>query len=107
MLIPQELQLSPENSVGDKGPVIILEDLAYRSNTCPLMLSPPVFNPCMRFLSFLSRFISRTKRFRPSGYACLSVELLQSPAADCIVRCSGSYSLLQWTVQSKNKEMFS
>ena len=26
--------------------------------------------------------------------------LLQSPAADCIVRCSGPYSLLQWTVQS-------
>ena len=98
MLIPQELQLS--HSVGDKGPVIILEDLAHRSNTCPLMLSPPVFNPCMRFLSFPRRFISRTKRFRPSGYACLSVELLQSPAADCIVRCSGSYSLLQWTVQS-------
>ena len=106
MLIPQELQLSrsksgqSENSAGDKGPVIILEDLAYRSNTCPLMLSPPVFNPCMRFLSFLRRFISRTKRFRPFGYACLSVELLQSPAADCIVRCSGPYSLLQWTVQS-------
>ena len=80
--------------------VIILGDLTYQSNTCPLMLSPPVFNPCMRFLSFPRRFISRTKRFRPSGYACLSVELLQSPAADCIVRCSGPYSLLQWTVQS-------
>ena len=64
------------------------------------MLSAPVFNPCMRFLSFLRRFISRTKRFRPSGYACLSVELLQSSAADCMVRCSGPYSLLQWTVQS-------
>ena len=51
-------------------------------------------------LNSLSRFISRTKRFRPFGYACLSVELLQSPAADCIVRCSGPYSLLQWTVQS-------
>ena len=89
-----------ENSAGDKGPVIILEDLAYRSNTCPLMLSPPVFNPCMRFLSFLSRFISRTKRFRPLDYACLSVELLQSPAADCMIRCSGPYSLLQWTVRS-------
>lgn len=47
MLIPQELQLS--HSVGDKGPVIILEDLAHRSNTCPLMLSPPVFNSRMRF----------------------------------------------------------
>ena len=67
-------------------------------------LSPDVvssgFQPLHAFLSFLSRFISRTKRFRPSDYACLSVELLQSPAADCIVRCSGPYSLLQWTVQS-------
>ena len=33
-------------------------------------------------------------RFRPFGYARLSVGLLQSPAADCIVRCSGPYSLL-------------
>ena len=83
-----------ENSVDNKGTVIILGDLIYQSNTCLLMLPPPVFNPCMRFLSFPRRFISRTKRFRPSGYACLSVELLQSPAADCIVRCSGPYSLL-------------
>ena len=37
-------------------------------------------------------------RFRPLDYACLSVELLQSPAADCMIRCSGPYSLLQWTV---------
>ena len=67
-------------------------------------LSPDVvssgFQPLHAFLSFLSRFISRTKRFRPFGYARLSVGLLQSPAADCIVRCSGPYSLLQWTVQS-------
>ena len=35
--------------VDDKGAVIILGDLTYQSNTCPLMLSPPVFNPCMRF----------------------------------------------------------
>ena len=67
-------------------------------------LSPDVvssgFQSLHAFLSFLSRFISRTKRFRPFGYACLSVGLLQSPAADCIVRCSGPYSLLQWTVQS-------
>ena len=67
-------------------------------------LSPDVvssgFQPLHAFLSFLSRFISRTKRFRPFDYACLSVELLQSPAADCIVRYSGPYSLLQWTVQS-------
>ena len=89
-----------ENSVDDKGTVIILGDLTYQSNTCLLMLSPPVFNPCMRFLSFLRRFISRTKRFRPFDYACLSVGLLQSPAADCIVRYSGPYSLLQWTVRS-------
>ena len=58
------------------------------------------FQPLHAFLSFLSRFISRTKRFRPFGYARLSVELLQSPAADCMIHCSGPYSLLQWTVQS-------
>lgn len=38
-----------ENSVDDKGTVIILGDLTYQSNTCPLMLSAPVSNPCMRF----------------------------------------------------------
>ena len=37
---------------------------------------------------------------RPFGYARLSVELLPSPAADCMIHCSGPYSLLQWTVQS-------
>ena len=67
-------------------------------------LSPDVvssgFQSLHVFLSFPSRFISRTKRFRPFDYACLSVGLLQSPAADCIVCCSGPYSLLQWTVQS-------
>ena len=67
-------------------------------------LSPDVvssgFSTSAYVLSALSRFISRTKRFRPFDYACLSVELLQSSAADCIVRCSGPYSLLQWTVQS-------
>ena len=42
--------------------------------------------------------ISRAKRFRPFDYACLSVELLQSSAVDCIVRYSGLYSPLQWTV---------
>ena len=61
-------------------------------------LSPDVvysgFQSLYAFLSFLSRFISRTNHFRPFGYACLSVGLLQSPAADCIVRCSGPYSLL-------------
>ena len=66
----------------------------------PILVFPPVSNPLHAFLSFLSRFISRTRRFRPFGYACLSVGLLQSSAADCIVRCSGPYSLLQWTVQS-------
>lgn len=30
------------------GRVIILGDLTYESNTCLLMLFPPVFNPCMR-----------------------------------------------------------
>ena len=65
-----------------------------------ILVFPPVSNPLHAFLSFLSRFISRTRRFRPFGYACLSVGLLQSSAADCIVRCSGPYSLLQWTVQS-------
>ena len=43
----------------------------------------------------LSRFISRTKHFRPFDYACLSVELLQSSAVDCIVRYRRPYSLLQ------------
>ena len=44
--------------------------------------------------------ISRAKRFRPFDYACLSVELLQSSAMDCIVRYRRPYSPLQWTVQS-------
>ena len=73
-------------------------------NTSSKHLSPGVlssgFQPLHAFLSFLSRFISRTKRFRPFGYARLLVELLQSPAADCMIHCSGPYSLLQWTVQS-------
>ena len=67
-------------------------------------LSPDVvssgFQSLHVFLSFPSRFISRAKRFRPFDYACLSVGLLQSPAADCIVCYSGPYGLLQWTVQS-------
>ena len=73
-------------------------------NTSSKHLSPGVvssgFQPLHAFLSFLSRFISRTKRFRPFGYARLSVGLLQSPASDCMIHCSGPYSLLQWTVQS-------
>lgn len=48
----------------------------------------------------LSRFITRAKHFRLFDYACLSVELLQSSAVDCIVRYRRPYSLLQWTVQS-------
>ena len=88
-----------ENSVDDKGTVIILGDLTYQSNTCPDVVCSG-FQPLHAFLSFLSRFISRTKRFRPFGYACLSVGLLQSPAVDCMIHCSGPYSLLQWTVQS-------
>ena len=67
-------------------------------------LSPDVvssgFQSLHVFLSFPSRFISRAKRFRPFDYACLSVELLQSSAVDCIVRYRRPYSLLQWTVQS-------
>ena len=39
-------------------------------------------------------------RFRPLDYACLSVELLQSPTVDCIVRYRRPYSPLQWTVRS-------
>ena len=60
-----------ENSVDDKGTVIILGDLNIISQT----------------KGRISRFISRTKRFRPFGYACLSVGLLQSSVADCTVHC--------------------
>ena len=64
---------------------------------CIKLRIPPFFDIV---LSSLRRFVSRTKRFRPLDYACLSVELLKSPAADCMIRCSGPYSLLQWTVRS-------
>ena len=64
---------------------------------CIKLRIPPFFDIV---LSSLRRFVSRTKRFRPLDYACLSVELLQSPAADCMIRCSGPYNLLQWTVRS-------
>ena len=64
---------------------------------CIKLRIPPFFDIV---LSPLRRFVSRTKRFRPFDYACLSVGLLQSPAADCIVCYSGPYGLLQWTVQS-------
>ena len=62
---------------------------------CIKLRIPPFFDIV---LSSLRRFVSRTKRFRPLDYACLSVELLQSPAADCIVRCSGPYGPLPQTV---------
>ena len=77
---------------------------SWRFNISIKHLSPNVvssgFQTLHTFLNSLSRFISQTKRFRPFDYACLSVGLLQTPAMDCIVRCSGPYSLLQWTVQS-------
>ena len=44
--------------------------------------------------------VFKLSHFRPFDYACLSVELLQSSAVDCIVRYRRPYSLLQWTVQS-------
>ena len=47
---------------------------------CIKLRIPPFFDIV---LSSLRRFVSRTKRFRPLDYACLSVGLLQSPAADC------------------------
>ena len=50
---------------------------------CIKLRIPPFFDIV---LSSLRRFVSRTKRFRPLDYACLSVELLQSPAADCMIR---------------------
>ncbi|WP_237037966.1 hypothetical protein [Phocaeicola faecalis] len=46
-------------------------------------------------MNSLSHFISRTKRFRPFDYACLSVGLLQTPAMDCTVYRSRLYSPLQ------------
>ena len=64
---------------------------------CIKLRIPPFFEIV---LSSLRRFVSRTKRFRPFDYARLSVGLLQSAAADCIIRCSGPYGLLQWTVRS-------
>ena len=42
---------------------------------CIKLRIPPFFEIV---LSSLRRFVSRTKRFRPLDYACLSVELLQS-----------------------------
>ena len=70
---------------------------------CIKLRIPPFFDIV---LSSLRRFVSRTKRFRPLDYACLSVELLQSPAADCMIRCSGPYSLLQWTVRPQTVIIF-
>ncbi len=62
---------------------------------CIKLRIPPFFEIV---LSSLRRFVSRTKRFRPLDYACLSVGLLQSPAADCMIRCSGLYGPLPQTV---------
>jgi len=62
---------------------------------CIKLRIPPFFDIV---LSPLRRFVSRTKRFRPLDYACLSVGLLQSPAADCMIRCSGLYGPLPQTV---------
>ena len=89
---------SSENPVGDKGAVIILGGF----NISIKHLSPDVvssgFQPLHTFLNSLSRFIRQPKRFRPFDYACVSVGLLQSPAADCIVRYSGLYSPLPKSV---------
>ena len=85
-------------------PVPRVSHYSWGFNISIKYLSPDVvssgFQSLHVFLSFPSRFISRAKRFRPFDYACLSVGLLQSPAADCIVCYSGPYGLLQWTVQS-------
>ena len=64
---------------------------------CIKLRIPPFFEIV---LSSLHRFVSRTKRFRPLDYACLSVELLQSPAADRTVHCSRLYGPLQRIIQS-------
>ena len=58
---------------------------------CIKLRIPPFFEIV---LSSLRRFVSRTKRFHPLDYACLSVELLQSPAADRTVHCSRLYGPL-------------
>ena len=62
---------------------------------CIKLRIPPFFDIV---LSSLRRFVSRTKRFRPLDYACLSVELLQSPAVDRTVCYSGLYGPLPQTV---------
>ena len=62
---------------------------------CIKLRIPPFFEIV---LSSLRRFVSRTKRFRPLDYACLSVGLLQSPAADRTVHCSRLYGPLPKTI---------
>ena len=59
---------------------------------CIKLRIPPFFDIV---LSSLRRFINWNKHFRPFDYACLSVELLQSPTVDCIVRYRRPYSPLQ------------
>ena len=51
---------------------------------CIKLRIPPFFEIV---LSSLHRFVSRTKRFRPLDYACLSVGLLQSAATNHTVHC--------------------
>ena len=74
-------------------------------------LSPDVvssgFQSLHAFLSFPSRFISRTKRFRPFGYARLSVGLLQSSAMDCIVCCESLQQLIERKDLIVRKKCFS
>ena len=62
---------------------------------CIKLRIPPFFEIV---LSSLHRFVSRTKRFRPLDYACLSVGLLQSPAADRTVHCSS----VRYRLQQRN-----
>ena len=57
---------------------------------CIKLRIPPFFDIV---LSPLRRFVSRTKRFRPLDYACLSRRITT-------VSGSGLYDSLQWTVQS-------
>ncbi|RGF14597.1 hypothetical protein DW175_14085 [Bacteroides sp. AM16-15] len=42
----------------------------------------------------------KNKPFPGVGQGFLNGRLLQSAAVDCMIRCSGPYSLLQWTVRS-------
>ena len=88
----------------DKSSVIILGDLTYQSNTCPDVVCSG-FQPLHAFSSFLSRFISRTKRFVlsvmpvcPSDYYSLRQWTVWFIAVDRTVCYSGLYSPLPQTV---------